>query len=562
MSRWLPWAVLVPLAIAACAPAPVPAPVIPQANGPEWFADITDRSGISFRHSAGRTESYFMPAVMGSGLALADFDGDGRLDLLALANGGPRASATHKLFRQKADGTFEDMSAGSGLDFAGHGMGVAVGDWDNDGRLDLYLSQYGGGRLFRNRGDGKFEDVTDRFGVALPRWGTSCAFVDFDRDGWLDLAVANYVDYDPSKPCIDGRGRGDFCHPNQFAGTAARLFRNLGDGRFQDVTVASGLAAKPSNGLGIACADFTGDGWPDLLIANDAQPNHLWVNQKNGTFADEAALRGLAYDGAGNVRANMGVAVGDFHGDGRADVFVTHLAEELHTLWRQDAPGRFRDATARAGLARPRWRGTGFGVVAADFDRDGHLDLAIANGRVMRARAATGPTRDDLPPFWRDYAERNQLFAGLGEGRFRDDSANSPAFAGIAAVTRGLAWGDLDNDGAIDLVTSEIEGPIRVYRNVAPNAGHWLAVRAIDPRLQRDAIGAVVTVRAGARDRVAAVNPAQSYCSAGDLRAHFGLGAATTVDEILVDWPDGTRERFPGCAADREVKLERGRGRP
>ena len=513
MNRWLAWAVLVPIVFTACAPNPAPpVSVAPSPSGPEWFADITAQTGITFQHAAGPTAQYFMPAVMGSGLALADFNNDGRLDLLVLTNAGPRARETHRLYLQKSDGTFEDRTAGSGLDFPGHGMGVAIGDWNNDGALDLYLSQYGGGRLFRNLGRGTFEDVTEKAGVAQPRWGTSCAFVDYDRDGWLDLVVVNYVDYDPSHPCIDGSGRGDFCHPNQFSGTAARLFHNRGDGRFDDVTVSAGLAAKPSNGLGIACADFTGDGWPDFFIANDARPNHLWVNRKDGTFEDEAVLRGLAYDGTGNVRANMGVALGDFHGRGRDDVFVTHLAEELHTLWRQDEPGRFRDATARAGFARPLWRGTGFGVAAVDFDRDGHRDLAIANGRVMRARTVAGSLRPDLPAFWHDYAERNQLFAGLGDGRFRDASADSSAFAGMAAVARGLAWGDIDNDGAVDIVVSEVEGRVRVYRNIAPNPGHWFAVRAVDPKLRRDAIGAVVTIRCSDKTFRSVINPAQSYC--------------------------------------------------
>lgn len=565
MRRFLAWSCAIPIVLAACSPAPAPptAAILPEPTGPEWFADVTDKVGVNFRHEAGPTDKYFMPAVMGSGLALFDFDGDGRLDLLALTNAGPQSKSTHKLFRQSADGSFADVSSGSGLDFAGHGMGVAVGDWDNDGRVDAYISQYGGGRLVRNLGGGKFEDATDRAGVAMPRWGTSCAFVDYDRDGWLDLVVANYVDYDPSKPCVDGSGRGDFCHPNQFNGTAARLFRNLGNGRFEDVSVAAGLAARPSNGLGVTCADFTGDDWPDILVANDARPNHLWVNRKNGTFAEEAAARGLAYDGTGNVRANMGIALADLHGDGRADVFVTHLAEEFHTLWRQDRPGRFRDATARAGLARPLWRGTGFGTVAADFDHDGRVDLAVANGRVMRSRAAGSPKpREGLPAFWHDYVERNQLFANLGDGTFRDASADSPQFAGPGGIARGLAWGDLDNDGAIDLVSSDVEGPLRVFRNVAPKAGHWLTVRAVDPRWKRDAIGAAVTVRSKDRRWVASVNPGQSYCSAGDMRAHFGLGGAAAADEILVVWPDGARERFPGGAVDRHLTLERGRGLP
>jgi hypothetical protein len=552
---------LLPALLTACSSSPPP-PTAPQPAGPAWFADATATVGLAFRQQAGPTDKYFMPQVMGSGLGVIDFDNDGRLDLIVLNNAGPKATARHKLFHHEPDGTFRDASAGSGLDVAGHGMGVAVGDFDNDGFADVYVSQYGGGRLFRNSGGGKFEDVTDRAGVAQPRWGTSCCFVDFDRDGWLDLLVANYVDYDPSKPCVDGSGRGDFCHPNQFPGTAARLFRNRGNGTYDDVTVSSGLAAKPSNGLGVGCADFTGDGWPDLLVANDAKPNHLWVNQRNGTFRDEAAERRVAFDAVGNVRANMGVAVADLHGDGRDDVFVTHLAEELHTLWRQDSPGRFKDATGEAGLARPAWRGTGFGTVAIDFDHDGRVDLAVANGRVMRARTPlVGTPGADLPAFWHAYAERNQLFANAGGGTFRDVSADSPAFTGTPGVHRGLAWADLDNDGAMDLIVSSIEGPVRVFKNVAPKAGHWLLVKAVDPRGNRDALGAVVTVRAKDKQWRGRSNPGQSYCTSGDPRVHFGLGSVTALDAMRVEWPDGLREEFPGGTADRLITLTRGQGK-
>jgi hypothetical protein len=513
-------------ALAGCSKSPpTSATSTPEPAGPEWFADITEKVGINFRHQAGSTGKYFMPQVMGSGVGVFDADNDGRLDILLLNNAGPESGVRHAFYRQQADGTFRDASAGSGLDIAGHGMGVAVGDIDNDGWADVYISQFGGGRLFRNKGNATFEDVTVAAGVALPHWGTSTTFLDYDRDGWLDLIVVNYVDYDPSHACVEASGKADYCHPRQFPGTAARLFHNRGTSGgqwagYEDVTARAGLAGARSSGLGVGCADFNGDGWIDIFVANDARPNHLWINRQDGTFVDEAVKRTVAYNGSGNVEANMGVAVADLAGSGRFDIFVTHLTEERHTLWRQDIPGHFRDATAAAGLAEPRWRGTGFGTIAADFDHDGRLDLAVANGRVIRSRL---PGREQPPPtlpeFWHPYAERNQLFAGEAGGRFRDISPDSPQLTSPPGVYRGLGWGDLDNDGAVDLVVTSIEGPVKVLKNVAPKRGHWLGVRAIDPKLKRDALGAVVTVTAGGRRRVSMINRGQSYCSSGDARA-------------------------------------------
>jgi hypothetical protein len=532
-------------------------------DDPVWFRDETDKVGLDFRHEPGPTGRYFMPQIMGSGGALLDFDNDGLFDLYFVQNGGPDSGARNRLFHQRKDGTFEDVSAGSGLDIAGHGMGVAVGDMDNDGWVDVYVSQYGGGLLFRNRGDGRFEDVTRSAGVELLSWGTSCAFFDYDRDGWLDLIVINYVDYDPSRGCRPANGKPDYCHPLTFSGSDARLFRNRGrdkQGRwlgFEDVTVSAGVA-KRGPGLGVLCADFNGDGWPDILAANDAAANHLWINQKNGTFADEAVLRGVAFNGLGNAQSNMGVTVGDVAGEGRLDLLITHLTQETHTLWRQTQTGLFQDRTAVAGLATPHWRGTGFGTILTDFDLDGAPDIAVVNGRVSRGAQAQV---DELPSFWRRYAERNQLFANDGSGAFRDISRGNTAFCGSFAVSRGLIWGDFDNDGRVDLVTTAVAGPARFYRNVAARRGHWLMVRARDPALKRDAYGAVVTVRAGARCWVGLINPGQSYLSSGDPRAHFGLGSSDRVDEIRVDWPDGSAELFDGGAVDRIVKLNRGEGR-
>jgi hypothetical protein len=538
-------------------------------SGPVLFEDVSERLGLRFRHDDEAATDFRLPRVMGPGGAFLDFDNDGLLDVLLVHDGSPGSKSTNRLFHQRPDGSFEDVTRGSGIDLTGPGMGVAVGDFDNDGWIDLYLSRHGGGRLFRNRGkdrDGRwlgFEDVTIAAGVEQPRWGTSCAFVDYDRDGWLDLVVVNYVDYDPSVSCGPASGQRDFCHPGTFPGTAARLFRNRGkdrDGRwlgFEDVTAAAGLAAAPSSGLGVVCADFDGDGWPDILVANDARPNHLWINKHNGTFEEEAVVRGIACNVLGQPQANMGVALGDVDGDGLADVFVTHLTEESHTLFRQGPRGQFRDGTAQAGLAAPRWRGTGFGTVLVDFDHDGWLDLAVVNGRVARGKGTVNP---DVPEFWRPYAERNQLFLNEG-GRFRDVSPANADFCGTAGVSRGLVWGDFDNDGGVDLLVTSAAGPARLFRNVAQKRGRWLGVRATDPRLKRDAYGARVTVRAGVRTWVAEVCPGQSYLSSGDPRVHLGLGTIERIDELRIDWPDGLAETFPAPELDRYLHLERGKGK-
>jgi hypothetical protein len=534
-------------------------------TGPPWFADVTDQVGLDFVHDVGDVGKYAMYEQVGSGAALFDFDKDGKLDVLLLNNGGPKGRP-NKLFRQQSDGTFKDVSAGSGLDFAGHNMGVAIGDVNNDGWPDVLITQYNGVKLLLNNGNGTFTDVTKEAGLDNPSWGTSAAFVDYDRDGWLDLVVVNYVDYDPSWPCTNGQSQPDYCAPKTFQGRVSRLFRNRGAAkgenarvRFEDVTESSGLGRRPGPGLGVVCADFNGDGWPDLFIANDGAPNHLWINQKDGTFKEEAVPRGVAVNSMGRAEANMGVALGDVDGDGLFDLYVTHLTEETNTLFKQGPRGQFRDQTARAGLLASSWRGTGFGVLLADFDHDGNLDLAVVNGRV--AALATAPTTT-LGPFWGRYADRNQIFAGRGKGNFADVSANNATFSGHYNVGRGLVRGDVDGDGAQDLLVTTIGGPARLFRNVAPDRGHWLAVRAWNSKLKRDAYGAEVRVTGGGRTWAAWLNPAESYLCSSEPVAHFGLGKVDRIDSIEVLWPDGLRETFAGTPVDRRIELVKGKGRP
>ncbi len=536
-------------------------------NGPgsvedPWLADVTDDVGVAFNHDVGDVGKWELPQIDGSGVAIFDADGDGRLDLYFLTLGGPNSTSANRLFRNMPDGTFQDVTAKSGLGIAGDNTGVIVGDVNNDGRPDVVVTQVGGCRLFLNRGDWVFTDATADSGLRNPLWGTSANFFDYDRDGWLDLVIANYLEHDPTHPCYNATGQRTYCGPRMFPGTVSKLFRNLGgDGkgvRFEDVTVTAGLAT-PGPGLGVYCADFDGDGWPDILIANDAKPNHLWINKRNGTFVEEALFRGLAVDGTGMPQAGMGIAVGDTDGNGMFDVYITHLNIERNVLWRQLDRGRFVDRTASSGLGNSEWRGTGWGTLMRDLDQDGWPDIAVANGAVTRGTATPNPA---LGPHFQEFGERNQLFRNEGEGRFRDISGINPSFCGTSRVTRGLASGDLNGDGALDLVVTTVGDRARVYRNVARDRGHWLLVRATDPRLHRDAYGAEVIVEAGGRRQLRIVNPGDSYQCSSDPRPHFGLGGAARYDAIHVEWPDGFAEAFPGGEADRVVELRRGEGTP
>jgi hypothetical protein len=535
------------------------------------FVDSASASGLDFTHRNGASGQYYMAEVMGAGGALFDYDNDGDLDVF-LVQGGPlgsadarvRASApTSRLFRNDlttAPGgarqlRFTDVTARAGIALQTYGMGAATGDYDNDGDLDLFVTSFGPETLFRNNGDGTFTDVTKEAGVSDPLWSTSAAFLDYDRDGDLDLFVANYLDFTiaGNKVCHDPIGARDYCSPRAYRPVPDRLYRNEGKGRFADVTESAGIAKADGNGLGVSAGDYNGDGWLDLYVANDATANQLWINQRDGTFVDEGLLSGSALTAAGNPEGSMGIASGDYDRDGDEDLFVTNIIGETFVLYENDGKAVFIDARVRAGLARPTAAFTGFGTDWFDYDNDGWLDLFVANGAVNIIEQQRG---QPMP-----YRMKNQLFRNTGRHTFEETSAlGGPAFA-RADVARGAAFGDIDNDGDTDIVVTTNNGRAQLLINQAKTTNHWLQVRLQQVSGQRFAFGARVGIeRSGQPTLWRRVKTDGSYLSASDSRVHVGLGASATIDAVLVEWPDGARERWRTVAADRLVKLRRGTG--
>jgi enediyne biosynthesis protein E4 len=527
-------------------------------GGPALFRDITKSSGMDFVHTVDPTGGFPLPEIMGAGCAVFDADGDGRLDIYfsdAGRFGGK--GAKNRLYLRLADGTYREATD-SGLEDTGFGMGLAVGDIDNDGDLDVYVGNYGKDALYRNNGKGKFTDITDAAGLGCKRWASSIAFLDYDADGHLDLFLVNYVAFDPDIPCKNPRTGRDYCGPQMFKGESDVLYRNRGDGTFENVSETAGIAGESSNGLGITIEDFNDDGWPDIFVANDAEANHLWINNRDGTFQEDALSLGVAVNGFGVTEASMGVAVGDVDRDGRADLFMTHLVKERNTLYLRKEFG-FEDVTPWSGLDGPSFPFTGFGTALFDVEHDGDLDLAVGNGGVLRGRVHE---RSDADPLWRQYAEPNQLFLGDGSGKFTDVSPTESSFCHPVEITRALAIADLDADGDLDIVVANCRGRARIHENIAPKSGHWLVVRAVDKKLQRDVYGAVIVIRTGERVHRRVIGPANSYLTSSMIAAHFGLGAATLIDRIEVRWPGGEVEWFGSGPLDRAITLTRGQGEP
>jgi hypothetical protein len=529
------------------------------------FTDEASATGLTVTHDNGARGRFALPEIMGSGTALVDYDNDGDLDVF-LVQGAPVVPAAgdrqrSRLFRNDlrvaADGTrtlrFTDVTDAAGLTLAIPGMGVAAGDYDHDGFVDLFVTGFGADALLRNTGRGTFTDVTARSGLADRLWSTGASFVDYDRDGDLDLFVAHYVDFTPAtnQQCADPGGRRDYCQPQTYRPVPDRLFRNDG-GRFTDVTAAAGLGKAFGNGLGVVAGDYNGDGWLDLYVANDATPNQLWINRRNGTFADEGFRSGAAVSAAGAAEASMGIASGDFDNDGDEDLFVTNITGETYVLYANAGGGLFEDVRARAGVAGPTTAMTGFGTDWFDYDNDGWLDLFAANGAVRIVRSE----RDDPRP----YRLNNQLFHNE-RGRFVETTpAAGPAFR-TPDVGRGAAFGDIDNDGDVDVVVTANGGAAKLLINRTAPGAHWLAVALDGGPLNRLGYGAWASLeRGGSPVQWRRVKTDGSYLSAGDPRLHFGLGATAGPVSILVQWSDGRRERWTGLAVDREVRLRRGTG--
>jgi enediyne biosynthesis protein E4 len=530
------------------------------------FVDIAKQAGVAFHHTNGASPDKHLVETMGSGGLFFDYDGDGWIDIF-LVDGGSIADARvarqarHRLFHNRGDGRFDDVTERSGIQHgpsdAGrsvYGMGACAGDYDGDGDPDLYITNYGPNALYRNRGDGTFVDVTGGAHVGDPRWSAGCAFADLDRDGDLDLWVVNYVDADPahSPYCGDAKaGLRFYCHPLKYEPLPSTVYRNDG-GVFTDVSAASGVGALKSNGLGVVISDYDGDGSPDVFVANDTMPNFLFHNAGNMRFVEMGLQTGIAVAADGRTRAGMGIDTGDYDNDGRLDLAITNLDFEMHTLRRGLERGLFADATGESGIGFPTLPFVGFGVAFLDFDNDAQLDLAIANGHIL-----------DNAPRYRPgstYEQRKLLFRNTAGRRFVEVGRTIGSAFAAPKVGRGLAAGDIDNDGDLDLLVTNNGQDAELLRNDGGNRHHALIVQLRGMAPNRDAVGARVTVTSAGRRQIRDVKAGSSYLSQNDLRAHVGLGEAVAVDRIDVQWPSGATEDVTNVAADQIITIEQGKG--
>ena len=568
-------------------------------RGPDtpWFVEAAAETGLELVHVNGMTGQFYYPEIMAPGVALFDYDNDGDLDVF-LIQGQPLGSTGIRvtprgeplrshLYRNDLevhpDGTravrFTDVTQASGISATEYGMGAAVGDYNNDGCADLYVTALGRNQLFRNNCDGTFIEVAARAGVNDSGWSVSAAFLDFDRDGWLDLYVGHYLNWDPkaNTPCFGSSGKRAYCAPRVYSAQPSRLYHNNRDGTFADATAVAGLAVQFGPALGVATADFNGDGWIDLYVANDGQANQLWINQRNGTFKDLGLLSGAALSAGGKAKAGMGVDAGDFDDDGDEDVFVTNLSAEGHDLYVNDGSGTFESQSATSGLGYLTLPYTGFGTAWIDFDNDGWLDILTVNGTVQRIDARV--RADDPFPL----RQRKQLFRNLGNRRFEEVTSRAgPVFERLD-VGRGAAFGDIDNDGDTDVIVGNNNGAVQVLLNMVGTRNHWLGIRLVGqhgPAATSSGRPGAPGERAGSRGgggdvlgtRVAVMRKAQptrwrraradgSYGSANDPRVLVGLGTSTDAPRVRAIWPDGRSEEWSDVPIDRYTTLAEGSGK-
>jgi hypothetical protein len=527
------------------------------------FTDVSKQTGLDFIHFNGMSGEYYFPEMTGQGGGIFDYDNDGDMDVLLVQGNMLGKGKTFKdalfpprdpnprdrLFRNdltidkngKPVNRFVDVTDKAGLKLTGYGMGVAAGDYNNDGWIDIYITNYGPNQLLRNNGNGTFTDVTKQTGTGDDLWGTSAVFFDYDQDGWLDLYVCNYVlfDIDENKKCFARSSRRDYCGPSAFPPQKDRFYRNKGDGTFEDVTDKVLVGYKPGAGLGIVTIDVNGDGWLDLYVANDGQANQLWLNQKGKSFIDDALFSGAALNQDGHAEASMGIGAVDFDADGDEDIFLTHLMGETNTLYVNNGKGLFEDRTIATGLSANSFPFTAFGTNWIDYNNDGWPDLFICNGAVLVIESQV-QAGDPYP-----LHQPNLVFRSEGGKKFTDVTKEAGKDISLSEVSRGAAFGDMDNDGDTDVLVFNNNGPVRYFKNNIGQDKKWLGIRLVDPKKKRDMHGAWVTLkRKGKPSLYRRVRTGGSYSSTNDPRLLFGLGDDDQVTAIDIQWPDGSKETW------------------